>query len=102
MASKYQSRRRWGKPRRANARRQTKKRAAFRPLFASLLGGEYYLRILRRSTIASAPMPSKPIVAGSGIAVGSIVPFRLNATCCVVEGRLSKRTHAVLALEEPP
>ena len=49
-----------------------KKRAAFRPLFVSSLGKDY-LRILRRRTIASAPRPSRPIVAGSGTAC--VVPL---------------------------
>ena len=51
-----------------------KKRAALRPLFVSSLGKDY-LRILRRRTIASAPRPSRPIVAGSGTGSACVVPL---------------------------
>ena len=39
-----------------------------------------YLRILRRSTIASAPSPRRLIVAGSGIAVAWMVSSKVVAT----------------------
>ena len=52
---------------------RNKKRAAFRPLFVLSLEKDYFF-ILRRSTIASAPKPSRLIVAGSGTATMS--PFR--------------------------
>lgn len=42
------------------------KRAAGGPLFVSSHGKDYLL-ILRRMTMAKAPRPRRPIVAGSGI-----------------------------------
>ncbi len=44
-----------------------KKRAARRPLFCFIRCVPDYLRSFRRRTIANAPRPNRPIVAGSGI-----------------------------------
>ncbi len=59
--------------------RNKKRAAAWRPPFVSSLEKDYLL-ILRRRTIASAPRPSRLIVAGSGTgAVLWMSPFTVTA-----------------------